>query len=177
VASASCFQETDGWLWEVRAHRVVGGIGWDTVREGGYAAAADEPPASGTADGAAWASGSGVLSAIVPLSGYSEAGHAEYQGSNAMGEYSVTPYLLGRRGGAEQSVHVSGHLLRRTGAEQFGGAAPALPGPPRVEVSGSRVTVRFRAAADAAGGPGTTVQERLLDLAFGAGAVEPRSTR
>lgn len=175
VVSASFFQDTDGWLWEVRAHRVVGGAGWDTVREGGYPAAADEPPASGlTGGGAAWALGSGgVLSAIVPLFGYQDAGLAEYQGSNAMGEYSVTPHLSGRRGGAEQSVHVSGHLLRLTGAGA--GAAPALPEPPRVRVSGSRVTVRF--AAGAADGSAGAAQERVLDLVLGAGAVEPRSTR
>ena len=181
VMSASFFQDTDGWLWEVRAHRVVGGAGWDAVREGGYPAAADEPPASGLAGaggGAAWALGSGgVLSAIVPLFGYQHAGLAEYQGSNAMGEYSVTPYLLGRRDGAGQSVHVSGHLLRLTGAAVGArvGAAPTLPEPPRVEVSGSRVTVRFFTGAP--DGSAGAVQERVLDLALGAGAVEPRSTR
>jgi hypothetical protein len=157
IVSASWFAEAQDALWEFRLHRVLGGAGWDEVREGGYAVAADRPPQVGTRHGGAWACTDavdlGVLSAVLPLAGYGAAEHAAYQGSNALGEYSVTPLLTGRRGGRTDTVHVAGHLLRRTDSSRDGdrngagngdgdaAAAPSLPTPPAVTVDGARVTL------------------------------------
>ncbi|WP_051452027.1 DUF2264 domain-containing protein [Actinospica robiniae] len=156
IVSVSCFIASDdaenAWLWEIRAHRVIGGEGWDQVREGGYAVAADEQPAgsAGSAGSAkaAWALARGdvaaVFAAVVPLAGYDESGLAEYQGSNALGEFSSTPYLLGERRGAHDTVHVAGHLLRRHDlpAEDWQPHLD-LPTPPAVHVHGAKVTVRL----------------------------------
>lgn len=153
IVSASCFIGADdadnGWLWEIRAHRVIGGISWDQVREGGYAVAADERP-TGSADSAkgAWSLAQGdlaaVFAAVVPMAGYDASGLAEYQGSNSLGEHSVTPYLLGERHGARDTVHVAGHLLRRQPGQAEGWQPHLdLPEPPTVHVSGTTVTVRL----------------------------------
>jgi hypothetical protein len=142
VVSASCFAEADGRLWEFRLHRVLGGAGWDEVREGGYAVAADEPPDSGEQGAAVWARvPGGVLSAAVPLAGYDAVGRATYQGSNAFGEHSVTPLLTGRRGGLLDTVHVAGHLLWLDPDDRR--PRPRLPEPAPVAVDGARVTLRL----------------------------------
>ena len=147
VVSASCFIDTSDGLWEIRAHRVLGGAGWDEVREGGYAVAADERPIGSVDDsGTAWALAradvAAVFAAVVPLAGYDAAELAAYEGSNALGVHSLTPYLLGARHGALDTIHVSGHLLRlhplpaRDWAPQH-----ALPTPPTVHVEGATATV------------------------------------
>lgn len=153
IVSASCFIDKDdaenGWLWELRAHRVIGGVGWDQVREGGYAVAADERPTGSTdSQRGGWALAYGdtaaVFAAVVPLAGYDQTGLAEYQCSNALGEYSVTPYLLGERRGAHDTVHVAGHLLRQQPLPAEGWHPHLdLPTPPIVHVEGTSVTVRL----------------------------------
>ena len=171
VISASCFLDApEGWLWEIRAHRVLGGAGWDRVREGGYPVAADDPAhltggvdAPGDAGnaaiadnagavGTAWAQARGdlaaVFTALVPLAGYDTAELATYQGSNALGEHSLTPYLTGARRGELDTVHVSGHLLRRhpLPAEHWE-PQHALPAPPHVHLDPATATVTVRTGA------------------------------
>ena len=151
VISASCFIDApDGRLWEIRAHRVLGGAGWDQVREGGYPVAADERPVGARQNGgAAWALGrtdvAAVFAAVVPLAGYDLADTVAYQGSNALGEHSLTPYLLGERRGALDTIHVSGHLLRLHPLPAEGWAPqhelPTPPDVPAVHVDAAAGTV------------------------------------
>ncbi|ACU70514.1 conserved hypothetical protein [Catenulispora acidiphila DSM 44928] len=93
---------------ELRAHLVTAPPGW-TVREGSFAVAgAQEPVAEGTA-----IRGDDVSVELTPLHGWTGSGVARFQGGNAFGEYSATPYLTAEPVAGLPTTYVSAHRLGR----------------------------------------------------------------
>lgn len=96
---------------ELRAHLVTAPPGW-TVREGSFAVAgAQEPVAQGTA-----IRGDDVSVELTPVHGWTGSGVARFQGGNAFGEYSATPYLTAEPVAGLPTTYVSAHRLGRDSA-------------------------------------------------------------
>ncbi|WBQ01878.1 DUF2264 domain-containing protein [Kribbella sp. CA-293567] len=94
--------------WEIRCSLVDGPAGV-LVRSGGYAVAGNSLPTATVGEGPAWASArnsDGLMSAVVNLHGYDEAGVHRDLGANAFGPHSATPYLtVAHTGGSLVLVH------------------------------------------------------------------------
>ncbi|GAA0585617.1 DUF2264 domain-containing protein [Kribbella sandramycini] len=98
--------------WEIRCALVDGPDG-ALVRSGGFAVAGASLPAATTSEVAASArNDDGLLSAIVGLHGYDEAGIHRGLGANAFGVHSATPYLTAPHRGTPL-VLVSAVVLTR----------------------------------------------------------------
>jgi len=100
--------------WEIRCSLVHGPAGV-IVRSGGYAVAGDSLPAATVGEQPAWASArnsDGLMSAVVNLHGYDEAGVHRDLGANPFGPHSATPYLTAAHSG-EPLVLVHAVLLTR----------------------------------------------------------------
>ncbi|WP_020384723.1 DUF2264 domain-containing protein [Kribbella catacumbae] len=100
--------------WEIRCS-LVDGPGGVLVRSGGYAVAGDSLPTATVGGGPAWASArnsDGLMSAVVTLHGYDEAGVHRDLGANPFGPHSATPYLTAAHSG-EPLVLVHAVLLTR----------------------------------------------------------------
>jgi hypothetical protein len=100
--------------WEIRCALVEGPAG-ALVRSGGYAVAAESLPTAtvGASPASASARNSdGLMSAVVNLHGYDEAGVHRDLGANAFGPHSATPYLTVSHPG-EPVVLVHAVLLTR----------------------------------------------------------------
>jgi hypothetical protein len=100
--------------WEIRCSLVEGPAGV-LVRSGGYAVAGDSLPTATVGEGPAWASArnsDGLMSAVVNLHGYDEAGVHRDLGANPFGPHSATPYLTVSHPG-EPLVLVHAVLLTR----------------------------------------------------------------
>ncbi|QNE17423.1 DUF2264 domain-containing protein [Kribbella qitaiheensis] len=98
--------------WEIRCSLVEGPAG-SLVRSGGYAVAGNSLP-SATASGG-WASArnsDGLMSAVVNLHGYDDAGVHRDLGANPFGPHSATPYLTAAHYG-EPLVLVYAVMLTR----------------------------------------------------------------
>ncbi|WP_412543624.1 DUF2264 domain-containing protein [Longispora sp. K20-0274] len=110
---------------EVRCHWVTcaGTVG---LREGGHAVAGDSVT---TGDGAARAA-DGLVSAVVPLHGWTRAGTVWQNGCNAFGPAAAAPYLTGEV--TDEGVFVADHRL-----------GFATTGPVTATVDGTVVTVTF----------------------------------
>jgi hypothetical protein len=123
--------------WEIRCALVEGPAG-AIVRSGGYAVAADSLPLATISSRPAAASarsGDGLISAVVDLHGYSEAGVHRDLGANPFGPHSATPYLtIGHPG--EPVVLVHAVLLTRDAIRP-----EALAEGIKVDVSGQDVTI------------------------------------
>jgi hypothetical protein len=98
--------------WEIRC-ALVEGPGGAVVRSGGFAVAADSLPEAtvGTASASARNS-DGLVSAVVGLHGYDDAGVHRGLGTNPFGVHSATPYLTAPHQG-EPLVLVNAVLLTR----------------------------------------------------------------
>ncbi|NEA32697.1 DUF2264 domain-containing protein [Streptomyces sp. SID13031] len=100
--------------WEIRCSLVDGPAGV-LVRSGGYAVAGDSLPTATTGEGPARAlarNSDGLMSAVVNLHGYDEAGVHRDLGANPFGPHSATPYLTAAHTG-EPLVLVHAVLLTR----------------------------------------------------------------
>jgi hypothetical protein len=100
--------------WEIRCSLVEGPAG-ALVRSGGYAVAGDSLPTATVGDTPAWSSArnsDGLMSAVVNLHGYDEAGVHRDLGANPFGPHSATPYLTVAHTG-EPLVLVHAVLLTR----------------------------------------------------------------
>jgi hypothetical protein len=98
--------------WEIRCSLVEGPAG-ALVRSGGFAVAGDSLPSATAGEG--WASArnaEGLMSAVVSLHGYDEAGVHRDLGANPFGAHSATPYLTAAHNG-EPLVLVYAVLLTR----------------------------------------------------------------
>ncbi|TDC42578.1 DUF2264 domain-containing protein [Micromonospora sp. KC213] len=124
--------------WEVRVHRVTAPPGCG-VREGGYALAADHPPAERTGPG--WARvrrPDGLASVVVALHGLRDAAVARSVDSNAYGACSATPYLTAPDHPGGSTLYVS--LVALTGDRVV---PDALRESIVAVVDGDRVGIRF----------------------------------
>lgn len=98
--------------WEIRCALVEGPAG-SIVRSGGFAVAGESLPEATAGAGVASARNSeGLLSAVVGLHGYDEAGVQRGLGANPFGVHSATPYLTAPHDG-DPLVLVSAVLLTR----------------------------------------------------------------
>jgi hypothetical protein len=124
--------------WEFRIHRVTGPGGY-AVREGGYALAADAPPA-GAADGhaAVVRTPAGLTAAVVGLYGWSGAEVVRYADANAYGRHSATGCLRARLPPSGRGTFAS--LIVLTGEAVDPAALRRDIG---VSVDGDRVTLRL----------------------------------
>jgi len=123
--------------WEIRAHLVSGPAG-PTVRDGGYAVAADTAPSTVLGDRYALVRTAGGLSAaLVGLSGWSGPGVHTDAEANAYGPCSATPLLRGRHPGGD-AVFVSLAVLTGDAVHP-----DALAAGFRVRVAGRTVLVRY----------------------------------
>jgi hypothetical protein len=96
--------------WEIRCALVDGPAG-SMVRSGGFAVAGESlPEATAGARAASARNDEGLLSAVVGLHGYDEAGVHRGLGANPFGAHSATPYLTARHNG-DPLVLVSAVLL------------------------------------------------------------------
>jgi hypothetical protein len=125
--------------WEIRCALVEGPAG-ALVRSGGYAVAGESLPTASVQASPASASASarnsdGLMSAVVNLHGYDEAGVHRDLGANPFGPHSATPYLTVSHPG-EPVVLVHGVLLTRDSIRP-----EALAEGIDVVVSGQEVTI------------------------------------
>lgn len=123
--------------WEIRCALVEGPAG-ALVRSGGYAVAAESLPAATVLASPASASArntDGLMSAVVNLHGYGEAGVHRDLGANPFGPHSATPYLTVTHPG-ELVVLVHAVLLTRDAMRP-----EALAEGIDVAVSGQEVTI------------------------------------
>jgi hypothetical protein len=100
---------------EIRVHHVAT-FERPNVRDGGFAVAGAEPPGVQTGDG--WAlvrSASGLVSYVAGLHGFGRAGVARFDGANAFGHHSASPYLQSVDAVEGEAVYVS--LVVLTGGE------------------------------------------------------------
>ncbi|TDO47734.1 hypothetical protein EV643_10840 [Kribbella sp. VKM Ac-2527] len=121
--------------WEIRCALVDGPAG-ALVRSGGYAVAGESLPEATAGSG--WASArndDGLMSAVVGLHGYAEAGVHRGFGVNAFGPHSATPYLTAGHDG-EPKVLVHAVLLTRDAIPPEG-LADAI----QVTVEGREITI------------------------------------
>ncbi|MCL2541801.1 MAG: DUF2264 domain-containing protein [Nocardioidaceae bacterium] len=124
--------------WEVRVH-VVTGPACGQVRDGGFAVAGGAAPT--TATGAGWATATtpdGLVSAIIAIAGWTEAGVAAAQDANAFGPSSRTPYLSSAERSAAATTHISLVVLSREPID-----ADLLRGAVSAEVAEHRLWVGF----------------------------------
>ncbi|QQM39518.1 DUF2264 domain-containing protein [Streptomyces liliifuscus] len=126
--------------WEIRVHRVLAPTGL-TVREGGYAVAAETRPTAERGHGWALArTDSGLTSVVVALHGWDEdTGIAREVEANAFGPHSATPYLrcaAGRPSGS--GVYVTLLALTRDSVHP-----QALRESVSCEVEGHEVRITF----------------------------------
>ncbi|MGS2648257.1 DUF2264 domain-containing protein [Streptosporangium sp. LJ11] len=92
---------------EIRIHRVTAPAGY-RVRDGGHALAAVVPPEPSVGEGVALARRpDGLSSAVYALHGYTGTGMVTGQGTNAFGEYSITPYAVADAHPGGTAVYVS----------------------------------------------------------------------
>jgi hypothetical protein len=123
--------------WEIRCALVEGPAG-ALVRSGGYAVAAESLPTATVQAGPASASArnsDGLMSAVVNLHGYDEAGVHRDLGANPFGPHSATPYLTVSHPGAPV-VLVHAVLLTRD-AMRPGALAEGIG----IAVSGQEITI------------------------------------
>jgi hypothetical protein len=98
---------------EIRVHHVIT-PGGSTPRDGGFAVADPEPPYAQTGEG--WAlvrAGSGLVSYLAGLHGFSRAGVARFEGTNAFGRHSASPFLESAETVEGEAVYVSLVVLTR----------------------------------------------------------------
>ncbi|MGW1345682.1 DUF2264 domain-containing protein [Kribbella sp. NPDC002412] len=121
--------------WEIRCALVEGPAG-AMVRSGGFAVAGESlPEATGGYRAASARNADGLLSAMVGLHGYDEAGVHRGLGANPFGVHSATPYLTAPHDG-DPLVLVSAVLLTRDALRP-----EALAEGINVEVDGTTVRI------------------------------------
>lgn len=98
---------------EIRVHHVTTS-GGSTLRDGGFAVADLEPPYAQIGEGCALVrSGSGLVSYLAGLHGFGSAGVARFEGTNAFGRHSASPFLESFGAVEGEAVYVSLVVLTR----------------------------------------------------------------
>jgi hypothetical protein len=142
--------------WELRVHRVTAPAGF-AVRDGGYALAADRPPAAALGPGWARVDGpDGRASVMLAVHGFDTAAVARAADANAFGACSAAPYL-------SAPGHPGGTAL-------FAGLV-VLTGD-RVDPGALRAAVEVQVDGD--GSPGRYPDGERVDVVLGPGPAYAR---